>query len=483
MTGGRNPIGPAHDPLDSTDTASPGSDTVKRRDLHFLPLGGTGEIGMNLNAYHHQGRWLVVDCGVMFQRHGPHRTDVLFPDIAHLEARADRICGLVITHIHQDHIGAVADLWPRLRCPVYCTRFASEFLKPALREAGLGAKVPIKVLEESARWRLDPFELQRIPLTHSTVEMGAFVIRTPVAKVLHTGDWKLDPDPVAGVVSDEAALQALASERIHACVSDSTNAHVEGWTASESSLVWPLVRLIRNQEHRVAVTLFSSNVARLQTLARVAHETNRQLVPLGRSLHRTLESARAAGYLGDLPPIVPVRDFGYLPRHSVLMVCTGSQGEPRAALTRIAEDKMRDIYLEQGDTVIYSARRIPGCERPIDRVQVLLREQGVTVIEADDAQVHVSGHPRRAELREMYEMVKPEVVVPVHGTPMHLEAHAELAESMGLRACRIRNGDVLRINGGCEVVGRAHVGREVRPQREQGSRRGSKRGFGRRWRR
>ena len=455
---------------------------MRRGDLHFLPLGGTGEIGMNLNAYHHQGRWLVVDCGVMFERHGPHRTDVLYPDISRLEVRADRVCGLVLTHIHQDHLGAVADLWPRLRCPVYCTRFASEFLKPALREAGLGGKVPIKVLEETARWRLDPFDLQRIPLTHSTVEMGALVIRTPVAKVLHTGDWKLDPDPIVGRVSDEAALQELASERIHACVSDSTNAHVEGWTASESSLVWPLVRLIRNQPNRVAVTLFSSNVARLHTLARVAHETGRQLVPLGRSLHRTLESARAAGYLGDLPPIVPVRDFGYLPRHSVMMVCTGSQGEPRAALTRIAEDKMRDIYLEQGDTVIYSARRIPGCELPIDRVQVMLRERGVRVIEAQDAQVHVSGHPRRDELREMYDMVKPEAVVPVHGTPMHLDAHAELAESMGLGAARIRNGDILRINGGLEVVGRSHVGRQVRPRQERRRPQPARRGWRPRWR-
>jgi len=455
---------------------------MKRADFHFLPLGGTGEIGMNLNAYHHQGRWLVVDCGVMFKRHGPHRTDVLFPDIAHLEMRADRVCGLVITHIHQDHLGAVADLWPRLRCPVYCTRFASEFLKPALREAGLATKVPIKVLEETARWQLGPFDLQRIPLTHSTVEMGALVIRTPVAKVLHTGDWKLDPDPIVGRLSDEAALQELAQERIHACISDSTNAHVEGWSASEGTLVAPLVRLIKAQPHRVAVTLFSSNVARLHTLARVAHETGRQLVPMGRSLHRTLEAARSSGYLGDIPPIVPMRHYGYLPRHSVMMVCTGSQGEPRAALTRIAEGSMRDIYFEAGDTVIYSARRIPGCELPINRVQTMLRERSVNVIEATDAEVHVSGHPCRDELREMYEMVRPDSIVPVHGTPMHLDAHAELATSMGLEAHRIDNGDILRLNGGLKVVGRTHVGREVRPVPKRRSPRRKKRGWQRRWR-
>lgn len=435
---------------------------MKRGALHFLPLGGTGEIGMNLNAYHHNGQWLVVDAGVMFDRKGPHRTDVLFPNIRFLAARAESVMGLVLTHIHQDHLGAVADIWPLIRCPVYCTRFAAEFLKSALYEAGLSRRVPIKVIEETARFRVGPFDLQRIPLTHSTVEMGAFVLRTPAGNVLHTGDWKLDPDPLVGLRCDEAALDALQHDVIHACVSDSTNAHLEGWTGSESDLVAPLVRVIGQQPHRVAVTLFSSNVARLHTLARVAHETGRQLVPLGRSLHRTLEAARAAGYLTDLPAIVPPRHFGFLPRKSVLMVCTGSQGEPRAALTRIAEDRSRDLYLEQGDTVIYSARRIPSCEGPIGRVQQMLRERGVRIIEATDADVHVSGHPRRDELRDLYQRVRPRCIVPVHGTPMHLDAHAELAQSMGISAVRIHNGDILRIDRSPRVVGQAPVGRKRR---------------------
>jgi len=457
---------------------------MKRGGLHLLPLGGTGEIGMNLNAYHHQGQWLVVDCGVMFERRGPHRTDVLYPNIDFLAARAHAVMGLVITHIHQDHLGALVDLWPLLQCPVYCTRFAAEFLKPALFEAGLHRKVPIKVIGEQARFRVGVFDLQRIPLTHSTVEMGALVIRTPAAKVLHTGDWKLDPDPLVGLPSDVAALDALHGETIHACVSDSTNAHEEGWSGSESDLVAPLVKLVGQQKHRVAVTLFSSNVARLHTLARVAHETGRQLVPLGRSLQRTIESARAAGYLQDIPAIVPPRHFGFLPRHSVLMVCTGSQGEPRAALTRIAEDSMRDLYLEQGDTVIYSARRIPGCERPIARVQQLLRERGVRIVEADDAEVHVSGHPCRDELRELYDRVRPLHVIPVHGTPMHLEAHAELAESMGLGAVRILNGDIVRIDRSPRVVGTAPVGRRRRVETHRDPRkRDGRRPFRKRFRR
>ena len=280
---------------------------MKRGGLHLLPLGGTGEIGMNLNAYHHMGHWLVVDCGVMFSRRGPRNTDILFPDVQFLSARADSVRGIVLTHIHQDHLGAVVDVWPKLRCPVYCTRFAAEFLKPALKEAGLGRDIPIKVIEETARFKVGPFDIQRIPFTHSTVEMGGLVLRTPAGKVLHTGDWKLDPDPLVGLRTDEAALDALGDEVIHACVSDSTNAHLEGWTPSESELVAPLVRLVARQPHRVAVTLFSSNVARVHTLARVAHETGRQLVLVGRSLRRTVEAARAAGYLDRMPAVVPSR--------------------------------------------------------------------------------------------------------------------------------------------------------------------------------
>lgn len=432
---------------------------MKRGGLHFLPLGGTGEIGMNLNAYHHQGQWLVVDCGVMFERRGPHRTDVLFPDVGFLAARAHAVKGIVLTHIHQDHLGALVDVWPVLQCPVYCTRFAAEFLRSALREAGLHRKVPLKVIEERARFKIGVFDLQRIPLTHSTVEMGAFVIRTPGGTVLHTGDWKLDPDPLVGLRCDDVALEDLGDEVIHACVSDSTNAHLEGWTGSESDLVAPMVRVIGRQPHRVAVTLFSSNVARLHTIARVAQETGRQLVPIGRSLQRTIEAAQASGYLQDIPAIVPPRHFGFLPRKHVLMVCTGSQGEPRAALTRIAGNQMRDLYLEKGDTVIYSARRIPGCEGPIAWVQQMLRERGIGIIEATDAEIHVSGHPRREELRELYRRVRPLHVVPVHGTPMHLDAHADLAESMGLGAVRIRNGAMVRIGRVPRVVDQVPVGR------------------------
>lgn len=429
------------------------------QDLHLLPLGGTGEIGMNLNAYHHQGRWLLVDCGVMFEREDAHRQHVLYPDASFLAERRDALVGLVITHAHQDHLGAVRDLWPQLRCPVYGTRFAIEMLRGPLQEAGLSDAVPLRVIGERDQLRLGPFSLQRVPLTHSTVEMGGLVIRTSAGTVLHTGDWKLDPDPRVGRTTDEEALKALAEEEVHAVVSDSTNAMVEGWTPSEGSLVAPLTDLISGLTGRVAVTLFSSNVARVRTLAEVARHTGRELLLMGRSLRRTIEAAVTAGYLTDLPTLVDPRDYGYLPPERVLLLCTGSQGESRAALTRLAEDRMRGIYLDPGDAVIYSSRRIPGCELPIDRVRRLLRERGVQIIDDADHHVHVSGHPRRDELRALYGWVQPRAVVPVHGTPAHLDAHADLAEELGLAAGRIRNGHVLRIGAQVEVIASVPTGR------------------------
>lgn len=430
-------------------------------DLHFVPLGGTGEIGMNLNAYHHQGKWLLVDCGVMFERVDAHRSHVLFPEVRALKGKD--IVGLVITHAHQDHLGAVADLWPELRCRVYGTRFAMEMLRGPLTEAGLRDVVPCKVIDERARLQLGPFRLQRIPLTHSTVEMGALVIRTEGHTVLHTGDWKLDPDPVAGGVSDEPALRALAG--VDVVVSDSTNAHKEGWTPSEGELREPLRAVVAAQTGRVAVTLFSSNVARLHTLNAVARQTDRHLVLLGRSLVRTVAAARASGFLRDFDRIVEPRDFGFLPPDKVMLLCTGSQGEQRAALTRLSMGQGRGVYLEPGDTVIYSAREIPGCELPIERVHRLLTERGVNIVRASDAKVHVSGHPCREELRTMYDWVRPKLVVPVHGTPMHLDAHAELATSMGLHAFRVSNGDVLRLGDEPSVVDHVFVGRRRRIER------------------
>jgi ribonuclease J len=430
------------------------------RALHLLPLGGTGEIGMNLNLYHHQDRWLMVDCGVMFGRDGPHDQHAIFPNAAFIAARRGQLDGLVLTHAHQDHLGAVRDLWPELRCPVYATPFAAWMLDEALGEVGLRHRVPVRVIPEDARFEVGPFALQRIPLTHSTPESGALVIRTDAATVLHTGDFKIDPDPGVGRRTDEAALRALGAAGVDACVSDSTNAHVEGWTPSEGALEAPLREIVAGSPGRVAVALFASNVARIRTLARVAAATGRHVVVLGRSLDRTIRAARRAGYLGDVDPFVEAREFGFLPPERALLLCTGSQGEPRAALSKLATDARRDVYLEPGDTVVMSARKIPGSELFIERLDALFAARGVRVVHAADAFVHVSGHPCRDELRTLYGWVRPRCVIPVHGTPSHLAAHAGLAAELGIGALEIRNGHLVRIGPGAPgVVGSVPTGR------------------------
>ena len=424
---------------------------------------------MNLNLYHHQKRWLMVDCGVMFGRTGPLDMHAILPDPAYIVARRSRLEGLVLTHAHQDHIGAVADLWPSLRCRVFATRFCAAMLRSALVEAGIRDEVPIRLLEDRARWHLGPFELERIPLTHSTVEMGALAIRTRAGTVLHTGDWKLDPEPVVGPASDRRALKRLGKLAVDAVISDSTNADHEGWTPSEGGLRAPLTELLGAQEGRVAVTLFASNVARIRTLIEAGAEVGRHPVLLGRSLERTIKAARSAGYLRDLPPFVPRREFGFLPRERVLLLCTGSQGEPRAGLSRLAADQRSDLYLEEGDTVVFSARTIPGNELFIARLERLFAERGVAVVRGETDGVHVSGHPRREELRTLYGWVQPRLVVPVHGTPPKLEAHAQLAEEQGMQAARIRNGDILRLAPGpAEVVGHARTGRIKRVEEDRG---------------
>ena len=446
--------------------------------LDFLPLGGTGEIGMNLNLYGFGDRWLMVDAGVMFERIPGGRSKVLYPDPSFIVARRRELAGLVLTHVHQDHLGAVADLWPRLRCTVYATPFAAAMLEGPLREAKLLDKVPVRVVEETASFEVGPFRLRRIPLTHSTVEMGALHIETPAGRVLHTGDFKVDRDPVVGRRCDEATLKRL--QGVDLCVSDSTNADHEGWTGSEASVEPGLRAQIQSAKGRVAVPMFSTNVARIHTLAKLAIELGRDLIFVGCSVERTVMAARKAGYLTTLPAVVPMGHFGYLPPERVLMVCTGSQGEPEAALGRMAAGEHRWAYLEPGDKVVFSARAIPGNELSLQRLHLLLRRAGVEVVTAEEAPVHVSGHPRREELRQLYAWARPKAVVPVHGTPSKLEAHAELAEAMGMRAVRLRNGARLRLqDGALSVVEQVRTGRLVRLERRRGERPG-RRGRGRR---
>jgi ribonuclease J len=372
---------------------APGADQ-----FFFLPLGGTGEIGMNLNLYGHAGRWLMIDLGVTFPEEGAHPgVEVIMPDPTFIVERRDALAGLVLTHGHEDHIGAVPYLWPRLKCPIYTTPFTAHLVRRKLQEAGLLGEVDLYEVPLSGRFTVGPFELELIGLTHSIPEPNAIVIRTRLGTVLHTGDWKLDPDPVVGLDYDAEALKALADEGVLALVGDSTNAMVEGTSGSEAEVRAALIELVGQQKNRVAVACFATNVARVDSVLAAAKASNRRVCLVGRSMKRIFEAALDTGYIKNLPSMVDEQDAGYLPREEVLLLATGSQGEPRAALARLAQGENRHLTMERGDTVIFSSRVIPGNERAIDRLQAALLGLGLSVLTDADHFVHVSGHPARDE--------------------------------------------------------------------------------------
>ena len=414
-------------------------------DLAFLPLGGTGEIGMNLNLYRCNGRWLAVDCGIGFGGAQHPEVDVMMPDPGFIADRRDRLVGLVITHAHEDHIGAVAWLWPQLRCPVYTTPFAAVVLRRKLAEVQLLNQVKLHVVPPGGTIDLAPFALRFIRVAHSIPEAQALVIDTPHGLLLHTGDWKLDPKPLIGTPTDETAFAALGERGVLAMICDSTNAMVEGHSGSEAEVRQSLSVLIRGLRGRVAVTCFASNVARVESVAFAAHVAGRSVALVGRSLRNLDVAARECGYLRDLPPFLTEDDVDDVPDDSLLMLITGSQGEPRSALARVALDTHPRVALGEGNTVVFSSRVIPGNERAIGTVQDNLVRRGVNLMTDVDHLVHVSGHPSRDELRRMYRLVKPRYAVPTHGEWRHLSAHAALAQEAGARPILLEDGDILSL--------------------------------------
>ena len=429
--------------------------------LFFVPLGGTGEIGMNLNLYGYAGDWLILDCGVTFGDDSQPGIEVVMPDPGFIVERRERLLGIVATHAHEDHIGAIPYLWPQLRCPVWATPFTASLLRAKLVEAGLADKVQINIVPMSGRFTIGPFELQLITLTHSIPEPNAVALRTPVGTVLHTGDWKLDPDPLIGPTADEAALRQLGDEGVLAMIGDSTNALRAGTSGSESDLRRSLIDLVGSYDARVAVACFASNVARLETIAHAATAHGREVALVGRSLWRIDKAARENGYLRDLPRFLTEDEAGYVPRNRIVLICTGSQGEPRSALARIARDDHPNIVLEAGDVTIFSSRIIPGNEKAINRLQNALVRLGVEIVTEEDHFVHVSGHPARDELVRMYQMVRPRVAIPVHGEARHLIAHAGLARECQVhQPLVIQNGDMIRLGqSGAAIVDEVPVGR------------------------
>jgi ribonuclease J len=443
------------------DGASP---RLNRPDeLTFLALGGVGEIGMNMSLYGYKGRWLMVDCGITFADDTLPGVDVVMPDPAFIAERIAQLDGLVVTHAHEDHIGAIQYLWPQLKCPVYATPFTAAVLRLKLIEAGLEHQVPITVIPLSGKFSVGPFEIELITLTHSIPEPNAVVIRTPLGTILHTGDWKFDADPLEGEVSDTAALQRLGDDGVLAMICDSTNALRPGEAGSEADVRRNLIDIIGRCEERVAIACFASNVARVASAAAAAAAHDRHAALVGRSLWRIEHAARETGYLKGVPPFLTEEEASYLPRSKALLICTGSQGEPRSALSRIAADDHPHIVLEEGDTAIFSSRVIPGNERAIGRLQNALVKLDVKLVTEHDALIHVSGHPARDELTRMYQLVRPRIAVPVHGETRHLMAQARLAEACQVQQAIVtKNGEMIRLAPGpAAVIGEVHVGRLV----------------------
>ncbi len=420
-------------------------------ELVFVPLGGVGEIGMNMGAYgygpKHDRKWLVVDCGVTFGSPAEPGIDLIMADPGFLEEQADNVVGLVLTHSHEDHYGAVFDLWPGFDVPVYATRFTASMLEAKRIANSIVETVPVTVIEPGEPFDLGPFRVEAINMAHSIPESNALLIDTPGGQALHTGDWKLDPRPVGGAPTDRDRLQRIAKrDKPLALICDSTNAMKDGESPSEIEIGDKLAELIAGAPHRVAVTTFASNVGRIISVARAAEKAGRQVVLAGRALHRIVTIARELGMMEGIPSFLDQDMYDQLPRDKVVLLCTGSQGESRAAVSRIARGEHPAIDLNAGDRMIFSSWAIPGNEREVIDIQNHLIDRGVEVITNAHELVHVTGHPRRGELVQLYDWIKPDVLVPVHGEAAHLEAHAKLGREHGIaKVVSIRNGDMVRL--------------------------------------
>ncbi|MBN8534828.1 MAG: ribonuclease J [Rhizobiales bacterium] len=430
---------------------------MKEETLVFAALGGLGEIGMNMALYGFgtakKRQWIMVDCGVSFAGPDLPGVDLVMPDIRFIEAERKNLLGIVITHAHEDHFGALADLWPRLGAPVYMTPFAANLLEARRYSEESRPHPPVRVIPQRGDFKLGPFHIETIPVQHSIPESMALAIRTPLGTVVHTGDWKIDETPVLGEVTDETRLRAIGDEGVLALISDSTNVTRDGISPSETDVRASLRDLILNSKGRVAITTFASNVARMRAVAEAAKEAGREVIVVGRAMDRVSDVAGELDMLGDLPPFASAERFKSIKRDKCVLLLTGSQGEARAALARIASGDHPDVDLAAGDRLIFSSRAIPGNEKSIGNIINNLVRQGVEVITDRDGLVHVSGHPRRDEMRRMYEWIRPKIAVPAHGEALHLTLHREFAKAQGVRdVIRAFNGDLVQLAPGRPAI-------------------------------
>jgi ribonuclease J len=440
-------------------------------ELVFLALGGLGEIGMNVYLYgfgpSSARQWLMVDLGITFPSEQEPGVDVVLPDLRFIEEQAGSLVGIVLTHAHEDHIGAVLDLWPRLKAPIYASPFTAGMVASKSEEFGSRQRLPIKQVALGGRVTIGPFDVEFVTMSHSVPEPSALAIRTPLGLVLHTGDWKLDATPFVGDPANEDRLQQIGKEGVLAMVCDSTNVFRDGRSPSETEVARSITNVVKSAKRRVAVTTFSSNVARIKAVADAAEATGRELIVAGRSLHRVINVAIDTGYLPKNFKYLDQDQAQYVDARNTCLLCTGSQGEARAAIARISENEHPAIGLDRGDMVIFSSRTIPGNERAVGRIQNSLARLGVDVVTDNEALVHVTGHPRRDELKQMYEWIKPQIAIPMHGEARHLAEQGRIAKTCGVpQVVQPLNGDIVRLAPGpAAIVDDAPVGRTFRDGR------------------
>ena len=438
---------------------------MSKQEMRFVPLGGVGEIGMNLALYGYgdekSSKWIMVDCGVTFPTPNLPGVDLVLPDIRFVEELGNKLLAIIITHAHEDHYGALLSLWPRLEVPVYCTDFTAGMLEAKARYEEDRIDLPINLYQAGKSFEVGPFEIEPVYVTHSIPEPMALAIKSPVGRVIHTGDWKLDDDPTLGRNTDSETFKRLGDDGVLALICDSTNAMRDGVSPSERQVSDSLADLINNAQGRVAITTFSSNVGRIRSIAQAAAKVGRKVMLLGSSIRRVVDVATGIGMFDDIAEFVEDEEFQHIPAKELVIILTGSQGESRAALAKIAREEHRYISLNANDTVIFSSRTIPGNEKPIIEVKNQLIEQGITVIEDGEHLVHVSGHPRQHELKQMYAWTRPEILIPVHGEEAHLSAHARLGAEAGIpQVVPVRNGDLVRLDSAkAEIIDQVPVGR------------------------
>lgn len=434
-------------------------------ELIFCPLGGSGEIGMNMNLYgygeknNHQ--WIIIDIGVGFVDDSVPGVDLMVPDPDFILQRKDDLLGILLTHAHEDHIGAIALLWPSLECPIYATPFTATLIKEKFREKKINIGSHLKIIELNGNVKIGPFDINYVTLTHSILEPNALQIKTPHGTLLHTGDWKCDTDPLIGKQMDEIKLKEIGKQGVLAMICDSTNIFTEGRSGSEKDVRESMLTVFENIKKKIVVTTFASNVARMETVFKCAEKVGRHLSLVGRSMHRIYNTARECGYLQNIKPPLDPRDAKKIPRDKIVYLCTGSQGEPLGAMNRIVNQEHPDVYLDEGDTVIFSSRIIPGNEKKLFKIHNQLVKNNINVISEENAFIHVSGHPGRDEMRDMYDWIKPKISIPVHGEHRHMKEHYDFATSLGVpQPMLIENGDMIRIAPGePKVVDKVHNGK------------------------